>query len=447
MKKNVFYIVFIAVCLALCLTLSVGMVFSGPSAAGANESLAEKPVLRDEDGVWNTEYLSDWAAYFRDRFFLRQELISLDHLLSSKLFGTSGDSGVILGKDGWLYYADTLEDFTGTNPMTDREIYAAAHNLRLMADYCAQNGRQFLFVIAPNKNSLYPEYMKDYGAKAEDSNAQRLMSLLTELDVPTADLFSAITEAGEQLYFAHDSHWNTKGAALGADVINAGFGIETNYYGGDFSQTVPHAGDLYTMLYPAFTDPEEDFVYGGSLDYEFTTSATRSDAIVLRTESDGEGSLLAYRDSFGNLLFPFLADTYGTAQLARSTTYDLTKEADYVLIELVERNLRYLIQNLPTMPAPETAIAVPADIDGTLTVTAAKRGDYLQFKGQVPEADIRSCFYVVCNAPCGNTAYKAFCLGETGFGLNLPPELTPEYLVCVAENGDRVACYQIEIQS
>lgn len=447
MKKNVFPIIFICLCLGLCLTLTVGMVFAGPSGAGANETLAEKPALRDEEGGLNANYLSDLTDYFRDRFFLRQELISLDHLISAKIFGVSGDDSVLLGKNGWLYYADTLEDFTGVNSMTERQIYAAAQNLQLMADYCAQNGRQFLFVIAPNKNSLYPEYMNDYGVRAEDSNAQRLMELLGKLDVPTADLFSAIRQAEEQLYFTHDSHWNTKGAALGADVINAGFGIETNYYSADFSQAQPHQGDLYAMLYPALTDPEADFVYGGELSYQFTTSATRPDAIALRTESGRTGSLLAYRDSFGNLLFPFLADTYGQALFSRSTTYDLTKEADYVLIELVERNLRYLIENLPVMPAPETAIAVPADIDGALTVTAAKRGDYLQFKGQVPEADVRSCFYVVCNTPCGNTAYKAFCLGETGFGLNLPPELTPEYLVCVAENGDSVACYQIEIQS
>jgi len=438
MKKNVFYIVFIAVCLALCLTLSVGMVFAGPSAAGANESLAEKPVLRDEEGVWNTDYLSDWTAYFRDRFFLRQELISLDHLLSAKLFGTSGDPGVLLGKDGWLYYADTLEDYTGVSPMTDRELFSAAHNLRLMADYCEENGKQFLFVIAPNKNALYPQFMKEYGARTDIPDSQRLMERLAELGVPTADLFTAIRQKQEQLYFAHDSHWNTKGAALGADVINAAFGIESDYYNGDFSQTVPHEGDLYTMLYPAFTDPEEDFVYGGALDFTFTTASTRPDAILLRTESKAPGSLLAYRDSFGNLLFPFLASSYGTAQFSRSTSYDLTKEADYVLIELVERNLGYLTENLPVMPAPVEAIDLPEQVSGTISATAAKRGDFLQVKGAFPVLDADSPVYVLC----GNTAYRAFCLEETGFGLSLPEDALPEYALCY-QSGE-LTMYQIQ---
>lgn len=438
MKKNIYYIVFIGLCLALCLTLSAGMLFAGPSAAGANENLAEKPVLRDEEGTWNRDYLSGWAAYFRDRFFLRQELISLDHLLSAKLFGASGDSGVILGKDGWLYYADTLEDYTGVSPMGERELYSAAYNLLLMKNYCEENGKQFLFVIAPNKNSLYPQFMKDYGARVDISDAQRLMDRLAELGVPTADLFSAVAETNEQLYFAHDSHWNTKGAALGADVINAAFGIESNYFGGDFSQTIPHEGDLYTMLYPALTDPEEDFVYGGALDFAFTTSATRPDSIVLRTESGKGGALLAYRDSFGNLLFPFLASSYGTAQFSRSTSYDLTKEADYVLIELVERNLHYLTTNLPVMPAPVAEIDLPKQVSGTISVTAAKRGDFLQVKGELSGVDAGSPIFVVC----GNTAYRAFCLDETGFGLSLPENALPEYALCYLDG--ELTMYQIQ---
>ena len=447
MKKSIIYIVFIALSLALCMSLSLGMVFAGSSQAGANEQLAEPPALLTEEGKLNTEYFQDLSSYIRDRFFLRQELISLHHWLSAKVLSVSGDDSVILGSDGWLYYADTLEDYTGTNPMTDRELFAAANNLQLMNEYCAAQGKQFLFMIAPNKNSLYPEHMPDYGIAAEQTNAQQLMTRLEELGVPTVDLFTAFSQEDAQLYFAHDSHWNTKGAALGADLINSAFGVESDYYGGGFSQTGPHQGDLYTMLYPAFTDPEQDALYGGTLSYEFTTSATRPDAISLRTQSGKEGSLLAYRDSFGILLFPFLADSYGQAQFSRSTSYDLTKEADYVLIELVERNLRYLIQNMPVMPAPEAAIVPAAEITGTITVSANKRGDWLQVKGQLPSVDPTDSIFVVCNTPCGNTAYQAFCLGETGFGLNLSPELTPESVIRVSENGDAVACYKIEIQS
>lgn len=426
MKKNFLSICFLCITLCLCLSLSVGIFFAGPSQAGANEQLSDAPKLLTEEGALNPNYLSDVSAWIRDHFFLRQELISIDHWISARLFHTSGDAGVILGSDGWLYYTDTLADYTGTASMSDRELFAAANNLRLMADYCQSQCKAFLFMIAPNKNSLYDQAMPNYGARNENSNAQKLLSALSAHGVNTVDLFQAFSQEEEILYFAHDSHWNTKGAALGADLINTAFDVQSNYYSGDFSQTIPHDGDLYSMLYPAFTDPETDFVYGDTLEYTFTSSATRPDAIVLNTEGRGQKNLLAYRDSFGNLLFPFLSDSYATARFSRSTAYDLTYEADCVLVELVERNLHYLIQNIPVMPAPQVNLELPQTISGSVTATTATRGDFLQLKGQLPEIDAESSIYIICDT----TAYEAFSLTDSGFGIHLSPESTPEYVLC-----------------
>ena len=135
MKKNVFFLCFVVISLCLCLTLSIGILAFGPSQAGANEQLAEPPVLLTEEGTLNKEFLPQVSNWIRDHFFLRQELISIDHFLSARLFQTSGDAGVILGSDGWLYYTDTLDDYTGTNPMSERDLFAAAKNLSLMAQY------------------------------------------------------------------------------------------------------------------------------------------------------------------------------------------------------------------------------------------------------------------------------------------------------------------------
>ena len=439
MKKTYGNLLFCLLFALLCILPLAGMLLLGPSKAGANEVLANKPTLIEKNGSVNVEYLSDLGKYVRDRFGFRQELITANAKLTAAVFGESATEKVILGEDGWLYYTDTLADFTGTNPMTQRELFCAANNLRLMAEYTQSQGRQFRFMIAPNKNSLYGEYMPNYGARAEITDADRLMALLEEKGVPTVDLFTAFRQEEETLYFAHDSHWNSKGAALGADLVNDAFGVESSYYTADFSQTVPHNGDLYAMLYPAFPDPETDVVYGGTLDYEFTTSATRPDAIVLNTQGKGDLDLLAYRDSFGILLFPFLSDSYASARFSRSTAYDMTYEADCILVELVERNLRYLTKNLPVMPAPQIALTLPEAVSGSISVTAATRGDYLQVKGQLPAADENSPIYVICDG----TAYEAFCLDQSGFGLSLSPESTPEYALCTVEGA--LTMYKIEI--
>ncbi len=89
--------------------------------------------------------------------------------------------------------------------------------------------------------------------------------------------------------------------------------------------------------------------------------------------------------------------------------------------------------------APQAEPALPDAVAGSISVTAGKRGSLLQVKGQLPEIDENSPIYVVC----GDTAYEAFCLEQSGFGLYLDPECAPEYAVCTV-NGVP-AMYKIEI--
>lgn len=429
MKNKIVSTLFAGIFLALCLSLSVGTLIFGPAGAAANERLAELPSFKTEDGRINTDYLGQLQSYVNDRFFLRQELITLDRRMSS-LLGVSGESSVIAGKDGWLFFAETLRDYTGTGLMSNRELFSAASNVALMDEYCRRNGKEFTFIIAPNKNSLYGAFMPDYGITAKTSNAKRLHSLLDQLQVEYVDLFAAFGAEEESLYFAHDSHWNSKGAALGADLINRSFGIESNYFGADFSQETAHAGDLYSMVFPGAQDPETDPVYGGELNFTFKGVATQPDAIVLNTEGSGTGSLLCYRDSFGILLFPYLADSYAAAKFSRVVNYDLTASADYVAIELVERNLRYLIQNVPVMPSPVRSIELPDTVSGTVEMAAvenARAGSgCVQFMGHLSTApDVDSSIYVVCD----DAVYEAFYLENDGFAVNVAEGTAPQYII------------------
>lgn len=422
MKKKIFAWIFTAGVLIMSIALVAGIIFAGPAQAGANEVLSKAPQLKDKDGKLSDNFLGDTAAWVNDHFFGRQELISVHNKTVSTVFGTSAADDVILGSDGWLYYTSTLNDYTGLETMDNADILMAARNLELMQEYCHSQGREFVFMIAPNKNSLYPEHMPDYGIYNPSTNANLLMAELDSRGVAYIDLFEIFSQQEEVLYFAHDSHWNSKGAALGADSINAAFGVQSHYFAGDFSQRAPHEGDLYDMLYPSLPDPEQDTVYGGNLDFAYTSKATKPDSITLETASDSQGSLLCYRDSFGNLLYPYLADSYGTCRFSRSVSYDLTQESDYVLIELVERNIRYLCTNLPVMPAPERTLpGLPKVADTTVIENQSVKSPEGMFRvtGTLPEpADLDSPVYVICDS----TAYEAFQLQDGGFGAYTPAE-------------------------
>lgn len=435
MKKS--SLIFIIVCMVLCAVPSVGMLVCGPAGAGANEVLSAKPVLQQEDGGINMAYLSELTDYVSDHFFLRQELITAGRRLEAAIFRSSGEEDVILGRDGWLFYASTVGDYTGTDGLTDREVYAAAKNLELMAEYCESIGVDFLFTAAPNKNSLYGEYMPDLGVVASEHDAQRLYALLDELEVPYLDLFALFGDRDEVLYFAHDSHWNSRGAALAADAVNAAFGGESDYFSGSFVPQ-PHAGDLYEMLYPSAADSEQDLVYTPALELTYEIGGGRPDSITIVALGGGERRLFVYRDSFGNNWYPYLADSSAWARFSRSTTYDLTAltgfAADCLLIELVERNLGYLIDNTPVLPAPERAVARPQSASGTISLRRTETGSpagYVRLSGRLPaSADAGTPVYVVC----GGRTFEAL-LTRDGFAAYVPAELTPEQVLVFVDGG------------
>ncbi len=409
MKKILSWL-FAGILVVLCLILAVG--FFAPSQPAGNEQLAPAPVLFTEEGL-NGDFFSHAAQWFNDHFFGRQTLISMQNYLDANILGEDTIGQVIAGKDGWLFYSSTEPDYMGqTAP--DADLLDMANNLQLLQQYCQSKGSKFVFAIAPNKNTLYGSKMP-YAGKNSGANAQKLMALLQKRGVNTADLFTALAAQEEILYFPHDSHWNSKGAALGADCINKALGVESNYFAGDFSEEKPYRGDLYDMLYPGFTDNQTDTIYGGKLDFDYTTAAQKPDSIALLTKSNQPGSLLCYRDSFGNLLYPYLADSYGDCRFSRSVSYDLTGEYDNVAIELVERNLHYLITYLPVMPAPAAKVE-KTDSVGTIQLQT-QAGDMQKVTGALPtQKDAGSPVYLFTESGC----YQAFSLKDNGFGAYLP---------------------------
>ncbi len=435
MKRKILLSVFLVLFFSISLIFSLGMVAFGESKAGGNEVLSNVPQLKTEDGSWNENFFADLSSWINDRFFLRQEMITLDNVVTATGFGTSGEKKVIVGKDGWLFFNDTLKDYTGTSPLTERELFGVIKNVELMNEYCKLNGRDFAFVIAPNKNSVYGEFMPDYGVKSDYRDAIKVMAALKQSGVKTPDLFSAINGKNEQLYFKHDSHWNTKGAALGADVINKAFGKSTNFFGDEFSKSRVNEGDLYGMLYPALRDTEKDWRLDRERDFIFTGAGKTPTSITITTQSEQEGKLLAYRDSFGSLLFTFLAESYGECHFSRKTAYDLTIESDYVMVELVERNLNYLLKYAPIMPSPERDVQVPTTAIGTVLQKAnAGTGtpDGCQrVEGILPVTpDGNSSVYISANG----AVYEAFLSEDNGFVAYIPENAEAQSAV-VTVNG------------
>lgn len=425
---------------AICLCPSLGMLVTKQETSSENRQLSEFPSPKTEEGKINVEWLSQAGDYFQEHFAFRNELVTGNALLHGRLLETSTADGVIQGKNGWLYYKDSLDDYLGQDLLSDRSLFNIAHMLSMTQQALEEKGVNFLFTIAPNKNSLYGDNMPYYDKLkvSDQTNRENLESWLTTEKVAYADLYQALMEEDEVLYHARDSHWNNKGAALAADVLMDALGKDHDSYEGE-SYTVrrDYTGDLDTMLYPLASTADDEIYYDKETTYATVEEIQSNfDPRITTVNPVKEGSLVMYRDSFGNALLPYMADAYANAYFSRGIPYQLmdveTHSADTVIIERAERFLPEMSQFPPVLTAKEISLTENEELqesDGAVDVKIKPQGMTAQLSGRIKEGllDTDSRIYLKVNG----SVYEAFPmdvkveenLDDNGFCLYLPSEL------------------------
>ena len=425
---------------AICLCPSLGMLVTKQETSSENRQLSDFPSPKTEEGKINVEWLSHAGDYFQEHFAFRNELVTGNALLHGRLLETSTADGVIQGKNGWLYYKDSLDDYLGQDLLSDRSLFNIAHMLSMTQQALEEKGVNFLFTIAPNKNSLYGDNMPYYDKLkvSGQTNRENLEDWLKTEKVAYADLYQALMEENEVLYHARDSHWNNKGAALAADVLMDALGKDHDSYEGE-SYTVrrDYTGDLDTMLYPLASTADDEIYYDKETTYATVEEIQSNfDPRITTVNPVKEGSLVMYRDSFGNALLPYMADAYANAYFSRGIPYQLmdveTHSADTVIIERAERFLPEMSQFPPVLTAKEISLTENEELqgsDGAVDVKIKPQGMTAQLSGRIKEGllDTDSRIYLKVNG----SVYEAFPmdvkvgenLDDNGFCLYLPSEL------------------------
>ena len=423
-------VIFVVLCMALCLIPSVGMLFFPTTQTTENRPMAAPPQLITEEGGLNKSFFSDFETYFTEHMALRNQMVYADAMVQTKLFQESNVSGVINGTDGWLYYSSTLDDYLGVNPMTDRELYNLAHNFNVVQEYAESRDMDFVLTIAPNKNTLYGEHMpyyKDYQV-SDQHNAIRLAPFLAEQEVSYLDLFQLFDAQEEVLYLKRDSHWDNRGACLAYNGIMDALELPHE----DYAHRAPEIlkndnGDLNKMLYSFYGELEENYDYGLADGYTYGNDAQSvEDGWIITENGAGKGKLLMFRDSFANTLIPFFSNEFASAYYSKGMPNALerfveTYSPESVVIQKVERNISEYLDNPPILTAPETELPMAYNIaltDTTVEAAACMNDvNYYVISGSVDEDRMEPDSQVFVWVD-GHT-YRAYHTGENGFLLYL----------------------------
>ena len=170
-------------------------------------------------------YPKAFEAYYNDHFGFRNSLISTYMNIQAALLGVSPVSWAVIGKEGWTFVAhdQALASYRCTIPLTEKHLRQHHYIIEKSRDIAAKYGAKYLNVWAPNKHSIYPEYLPDWLTKiGEESNLDQLLRYMAEhSDVEVLDLRPALLEAKKtgRLYFRANTHWNTVGGYVGYKAI------------------------------------------------------------------------------------------------------------------------------------------------------------------------------------------------------------------------------------
>ncbi|KUG28947.1 hypothetical protein ASZ90_001172 [hydrocarbon metagenome] len=357
-------LVFLAVLAGPLAVAGLGLDPAG-GAAHENRTLAAVP---------GTSLLfSDPAAYarglraaFAERFPLRETLIRAGNRLRLAVFGESPVPGVLVGRDGWLFYSleNALDDHI--NVMDMSEAFQADMTRILVArrDRLAARGIAFYVVVCPDKHTVYPEYLPGYVHPLRPrSRLDILGERLTAAGVAFIDLRPdmARAKAVRRAYWKTDTHWNDWGAFMGAkrivDVLRQRFPAIPPLDAADFDVTeaVIPGGDLAGMLLLPDVWPETDIrltpkdprgkgvrvSFGAPRPYADPANHPDRAMVVAETGDARLPRALFFRDSFSSAMIPFLAGRFQSAVFVWNHAYSpdivAAERPDVVVLEVVER--------------------------------------------------------------------------------------------------------------
>ena len=430
MKKYIFGAIYLLLFFAIALSGVITMPYIKQDGAAEKRILAEFPEIKTAEGKLNiVNFPSGFENWLDDHVGLRaiwtQQYASLHAAL-----GSSVNDQVIVGSDGWLYFEPTVADFTGVDCLTENERWRVKYTLEAI-DRALDV--PFTVFFAPNKNTLYPENMPSMYPAADSDHAMEW--LIENADISIIDSVSALSVEG--LYHLTDTHWNSKGARIGAaciieevNALTGASGIAPDRNSAYTEET--YTGDLGQMLFPSDPPADIQLVYEDAVqNFKYKGRFRTAEDLTITTEGDGASlNVLMLRDSFTNLLIEPISNAYSNVQYRRAMPLPLSdaNEFDVVVLEMVERRIGELLVGTPDILAKEAEAFPDMQPNCAAEIFCIQEKDHVLIYGTLNSTvnritDLRvavingdnTMYYEALPVSCGETD-----TGDGSFSLRIP---------------------------
>ncbi|MFK8012903.1 MAG: hypothetical protein AB8B80_12740 [Marinicellaceae bacterium] len=305
--------------------------------------------------------------YYSDHFGLRNWFTGMYRKVKFSL-GDSPSEDVTVGQDGWLFLgsikagykknSDPIGDYRNINRYSKKQLKSLVKYFKGLDFWLSQQGIKFVFLIAPNKHSVYDDKLPEYITKINETSAQEqlIYHLKKYTKINVVELLEPLIDKknDHQLYHKIDTHWTHHGANIAQFEIFKTLQklfpseIDPNLF--EVKEAYSKGGDLagYIGIYglskydplPVFPD-------------SCTPSRTPQDALLREVFTDecddNKVTALIYRDSFYTKLTPYFSRQLNkTTYVFKKINYQLLKKQisqfkpQLVIEEWVERHLPYV---------------------------------------------------------------------------------------------------------
>ncbi len=271
---------------------------------------------------------------FKTNFIFRPDIITINNFLKIKIFKHSPINKVLLGKNGWLFYAheneyyNVIDYYRSINPFNVEELEYWKNRLESRYYWLKKQGIEYLFIVAPNKSTIYNNFLPDHINKTKQKNRfDQLIYYLNNNESPVKilDLRKELFEKKKlsKLYRLTDSHWSHYGAfyayksimrylrtkninSFKTNIQNYNIEKKLNYFGGDLAQLLS-LGNEYRETITILKFKESKNI----LNMKLKNFKKPFVEVSVKESKKGDiGSAIFVHDSIGYRLIPFLTQHF-----------------------------------------------------------------------------------------------------------------------------------------
>ncbi|MEE9412149.1 MAG: hypothetical protein V3V22_03760 [Methylococcales bacterium] len=361
-------------CMSIYAPLFMGVIQEDKISSGIEKrNLANFPSL-PKSFKSLSEYPEKFNIYYSDHFGFREVLTSIYFKLVNTRGNQSSVEDVTIGQDGWLFlgsikpgyqgHDDPMGDAINVNLFTNKELKDFAKSIVAIKNWLSNKGIEYVYVIAPNKHTIYFEKLPQYISKKNNkSSTDQLVEYLQKhTHVAVVDLRPSLMmeKKYRQVYYKYDTHWNQYGANVAQFEIMKTiknffpekikpFLLDNN----QFKTVTRRVGDLakFANINNIKEEmPQPVFEAGCTPVNEISDlKKMETHTMVCKTQ---QLNALIFRDSFFNALKPYISrhfnrSTYIWKRMNYSSLakYVEQEKPDIVIDEVIERSLPYTLSS------------------------------------------------------------------------------------------------------